>query len=138
MYLNGQTGEINVLASEGNWAWPEALRDIFRPRNVNLLVAGGAGDFVDIIRSRRIHTMIVDMDSRNGGLATVRIIRVSYPRLPCLLLATAAGETVLSKALEMDVFSVIDKPVDMRILQEQLHKLFIKRYNSYIFDRVES
>ena len=31
--------EINVLASEANWAWPEALRSIFRPRGGNLLVA---------------------------------------------------------------------------------------------------
>ena len=35
--------EVNVLASEANWAWPEALRDIFRPRGVNLLVAERAG-----------------------------------------------------------------------------------------------
>jgi len=33
----------------------------------------------------------------------------------------------------MDVFSVISKPVDMVILQEQLNRLFIKKYNSYVF-----
>ncbi|MHC4628149.1 MAG: hypothetical protein ACYTDV_14315 [Planctomycetota bacterium] len=31
--------EVNVLASGADWAWPEALRHIFRPRGVNLLVA---------------------------------------------------------------------------------------------------
>lgn len=133
MSLNALKDEINIVASESDWAWPEALRDIFRPRNVNLLVAGSAGEFVNIIRSRRIHTSIVDMDSGSGGLATIRIIRVEYPLLPCILLASTAGENVLSKALELDVFSVIDKPVDMRILKEQLNRLFTKRYNSDIF-----
>jgi len=125
--------EVNVLASEASWAWPEALRRIFRPRDVNLLVAESTKEFVDIIESRRIHTTIVDMDSETGGLTTIKIIRMNYPLLPCILLASAAGESVLSKALQLDVFSVIDKPVDMSVLREQLNRLFIKKYNSDIF-----
>lgn len=126
--------EVNVLASEADWAWPEAVRDIFRPRDVNLLVARSTGEFISIIARRRIHTTIVDIDSEEaGGLTTVRIIRMSYPLLPCILLTSAAGEETLSKALQLDVFSVIDKPVDMGVLREQLNKLFIKKYDSYIF-----
>jgi DNA-binding NtrC family response regulator len=125
--------EFNVLASGASWAWPEALRDIFRPRDVNLLVAESTGEFVNIIESRRIHTTIVDMDAETSGLATIKIIRLNYPLLPCILLASAAGEAVLSRALELDVFSVIDKPVDMSILLEQLNRLFMKKYNSNIF-----
>jgi DNA-binding NtrC family response regulator len=126
--------EVNVLASEADWAWPEALRNIFRPREVNLLVARGAVEFINIIERRRIHTTIVDMDSeKSSGLATIRIIRTSYPLLPCILLTSGAGEGLLSKALELSVFSVIDKPVDMGVLREQLNRLFMKRYNSGIF-----
>jgi len=124
---------VNVLASGANWAWPEALRNIFQPRDVRLLVAESAVEFVNIIESRRIHTTIVDMDSERGGLATIKIIRVNYPLLPCILLASAAGEAVLSKALRLDVFSVIDKPVNMSILREQLNRLFMKKYDSDIF-----
>ena len=36
---------------------------------------------------------------------------------------------VLRAALGLDVFSVIDKPVNMGILREQLNRLFIKKYN---------
>jgi len=126
--------EVNVLASGANWAWPEALRYIFRPRGVNLLVAQSLNDFVNIIERRRIHTTIVDMDAeKSNGLATIRIIRMNYPLLSCILLTSAAGQPVLSKALELNVFSVIDKPVDMAILREQLNRLFIKRFNSNIF-----
>jgi len=126
--------EINVLASDADWAWPEALRCIFRPRGVNLLVAESAAEFVNIIERKRIHTTIVDMDAeQSNGLATVRIIRRDYPLVPCILLASSAGKRLLGKALRLDVFSVIDKPVDMHILQVQLNRLFIKKYDSDIF-----
>ncbi|NQT29293.1 MAG: response regulator [Candidatus Saganbacteria bacterium] len=129
-----QLEEINLLASEASWAWPEAVRRIFRPRGVNLLVAEDAGQFVNIIERKRIHTTIVDMDSEeSNGLATIKIIRMDYPLLPCILLTSAAGESLLGKALRLDVFSVIDKPVDMSVLQEQLNRLFVKKYNSDIF-----
>ncbi len=125
--------EVNVLASEANWAWPVALRNIFRPRGVNLLIAESANEFVNIIEQRRIHTTIVDIDCGASGMATIKIIRMDYPLLPCILLTSQAGEAVLGKALELDVFGVIDKPVDMNILLELLNRLFIKRYNSDIF-----
>ncbi|MCJ7777605.1 MAG: response regulator [Sedimentisphaerales bacterium] len=131
--MRAQHSEFNILASEANWAWPEALRDIFEPRGVNLLVAHSAGEFVDVIKQKRIHTTIVDMDSEISGLMTIRIIRMNYPLLPCILLASEVGATMLSKALQLDVFSVIDKPVDMEVLQDQLNRLFIKRYHSDIF-----
>jgi DNA-binding NtrC family response regulator len=126
--------EVNVLASGANWAWPQVLRNLFEPRGVNLLVAENTDDFVNIIGQRRIHTTIVDLDSeKSKGLATIKIIRIDYPLLPCILLTSVVGEAILSKALRLDVFSVIEKPVDMNILQEQLNRLFIKKYNSDIF-----
>ena len=129
-----QLDEINVLASAANWAWPEALRELFKPRGVNLMVAENPGDFVNIIARRRIHTTIVDMDSeRSNGLATVKIIRMDFPLLPCILLTTQADQDVLGKALQLDVFGVIDKPVNMNILHQLLHRIFVKRYNSDLF-----
>ena len=129
-----QLDEINVLASQTSWAWPEALQCIFRPRGVNLLMAASAEEFVSIIESRRIHTTIVDMDSEKpDGLTTIKIIRMDYPRLPCILLTGVVYETLLGEALRLDVFSVIGKPVDMRVLHEQLNRLFIKKYNSDVF-----
>ena len=96
-------------------------------------MAEGAGEFVDVIGRRRIHTTIVDMEGEAGGLATIRIIRMDYPLLPCILLSQSAGEELLGKALRLNVFSVIEKPVDMEVLREQLNRAFIRRYNSYIF-----
>jgi len=126
--------EVNVLVSEANWGWPSALERIFRPRGINLLVAESASEFVNVIERKRIHTTIVDMDSeKSNGLATIKVIRISYPRVPCILLSGQASEDLLGEALKLDVFSVIDKPVDMSVLLEQLNRLFVKRYDSDLF-----
>jgi DNA-binding NtrC family response regulator len=126
--------EINVLASEANWPWPQAVEDIFRPRGVNLLVAEDVEQFIRIIERRRIYTTIVDMDSeKSNGLAAIRIIRMDYPLMPCILLASKASEDVLGKALQLDVFGVIGKPVDINVLRELLDRLFLKKYNCDIF-----
>jgi len=125
--------DINVLASAADWAWPEALHDIFEPRGVTLMVAASADEFVNVLRQRRIHAAIIDIGCEAGGLTTIKIIRMDYPRLPCLLLKGQADEQLLGKALELDVFSVLDKPIDMAVLQKQLNRLFIKYYDSNIF-----
>ena len=126
--------EINVLVGESDWAWPRAIENIFAPRGVNSIVAANATDALDIISSRRIHTAIVDMDSEQAsGLSVIRIIHGYYPLLPCILVSSSGQQGVLAKALELDVFSVINKPVDMAILLDQLNRLFTRKYRSMIF-----
>jgi DNA-binding NtrC family response regulator len=126
--------EINLLTSGANWAWPQALHNILRPRGINLLVADDPLEFIHIIHQRRIHTTIIDMDcEKSNGLTMIKIIRSDFPLLPCILLTSAANEAVLGKALQLDVFGVIDKPVDMGVLQQVLNRLFLKKYNSHIF-----
>jgi DNA-binding NtrC family response regulator len=125
--------EVNVLTSQTNWDWPLAVRDIFRPRGVNLLVADSANDIVNVLRYWRIRTTIVDADCEQGGLWTLKIIRMEQPLMPCILLAREVTEAMLEEALQLDVFSVIDKPVNMNILKDQLNRLFVKKYSSPIF-----
>jgi len=125
--------EVNVLASATGWLWPKALHDIFEPRGVNLMVAERAEDFLSIIGQKRIKVVVFDLDSEIAGLAAVRIIRIVYPWLPFLVLKEQPDEELLLKALQLDIFSVLEKPVDMQVLQRQLNRLFIKRYNSELF-----
>ena len=128
-----QFADINVLASQANWDWPGALRDIFQPRGVNLLVAESTNDIVNVLRHRQISMTIVDTDCEQADLWTLKIIRIEQPLMPCILLASRVTGAMLEKALQLDAFSVIHKPVDMNILKDQLNRLFVKRYGSHIF-----
>jgi len=126
---------IKVLINGSDWAWPDAVRQIFRDRSVELLMVKQADEALNVLQQRRIHTAIIDMDSKMlSGLGMIRIIRNNFPLLPCILLAEDAEEKLLTAALELDVFSVMNKPVDIALLQNQLHRLFVKRYNSNLFN----
>jgi DNA-binding NtrC family response regulator len=137
MYESLQGGQINVLVSEADWAWPMAVREIFLPRGVSMMLARRPEDVLDIMQQRRIHTAIVDMDSDDfSGPGVIRIIKACNPLLPCILLAKTVEQKVLSKALEMEVFSVIGKPVDFDVLLGQLDRLFTRRYNCDVFSAI--
>ena len=122
------------LVGQSDWAWPVAVRNIFEPRGINSMVVRDAAGALDVLERRRVQAAIVDMDfERMSGLSVIKIIRGYYPALPCILVSETSQRRLLTRALELNVFSVIAKPVDMTILQEQLNKLFLKRYSSNIF-----
>ncbi len=126
--------EINVLVGHGDRAWSNAVEGMFAPRGIRSMVASSAGEAVDILARSRVHMALVDIDSQVvNGLSIVRAVRGYEPMLPCIMASERCERPVLSRALELDVFSVIAKPVDMLILQGQLNRLFIKKYNSYVF-----
>ena len=135
-YSVPKTDEVNILVSQADWAWPVALKDIFEPRGINMLLAKDTDDCVGIIEHRRIQTAIIDMNcEKANGLVMVKVIRNHFPHLPCILLSRLAEKNLLSQALRLDIFSVIDKPVDMSVLLWQLNRLFTKKYNSEIFSK---
>jgi len=134
LYRQIVTTDINVLINDACWAWPEAVRQIFNSRGIQLLLVKNAAQALSTLQHRRIHTAIVDMDCEAlSGLVVIKMIRSGFPLLPCILIADSAEQKLLSEALELDVFSVINKPVDILLLQSQLHKLFLKRYGSSVF-----
>ena len=129
------TDSVKVLINGSDWAWPDAVRRIFRNRPVELLMVRRADEALNVLQQRRIHTAIVDMDSKVfSGIGMIKIIRSSFPMLPCILLADDAEEKLLSAALELDVFSVVNKPVDIDLLKNQLNRLFVRKYNSNLFN----
>ena len=122
-----------MLASAADWAWPMAVHTIFEPRGVKLIVVDRTVEFVSIIEQNRIHAAIIDVDFSSEGIVTLKIVRKGFPWLPCLVLKSGPDEVLLARALQLDAFSVIDKPVDMKILRQQLDRVFIKMYNSDLF-----
>ncbi len=131
--LRAELVEINVLASQSNWPWPVAVQQLFEPRGVNLIVADNVKEFVHVLQLKYIHAMIVDADVDMGELSTIRLIRADFPWMPCLVLASNTPEQFLNRALTLNVFSVLSKPVDMQLLHDQLHRLFRKTYQSDVF-----
>ncbi|MCD4830449.1 MAG: response regulator [Anaerohalosphaeraceae bacterium] len=130
MVLNG----VNVLINNTSSDWLKTLKDILRTRSVELVPANRPCDALEIIESQPIHTAILDTDSRfSNGLSIIKVIRTKAPTLPCILLSSQSEQAMLTDALSLNVFSVVSRPIDPVVLQNQLHRIFVKRYNCEIF-----
>jgi len=129
-----QPESVNVLLSDANWAWPQAVTTIFQPRNINALVADCSRDMVHLVASNRIHLAILDAALDDlSGLRTLKIIRKHDEHVPSILLAHGVDEDFLAEALRLGVFSVLDKPVDLSLLAGMIDRLFVKNYASNMF-----
>ena len=129
-----QPRSVNVLISAADWAWPQAVRDIFQPRGINALIANSPSDVINLVASSKIHLAILDAVLDNlSGMNTLKMARQHDPLLPCILLAREPGRRLLAEALALDVFSVLAKPVDLDLLARQLDRLFHKYYASDVF-----
>ena len=132
-----QPDNVNVLISNAPWAWPRAVEEIFQPRGVNALLARDSGEIVNLIDTSRIHLAILDSgEDELTGIQTLRLIRQHNARVPCILLTQQIDKHLLSQALNLGVFSVVAKPVDMQLLAQQINRLFIKYYDSQLFSVV--
>ena len=134
MMRSSEQGSVNVLLSDAHWAWPQAVAEIFHPQGINPLVAQSADEMVRLVRNNRIHLAILDSYMEElTGVQVLRMLRRSDPELPCILLAQEVSDRLLERALSLDAFSVLAKPVDLRLLAEQVDRLFVKHYKSDIF-----
>ena len=125
-----QPDSVNVLISNANWAWPQAVAEIFQPRGFNALVANSAQDLVQLVSKNRIHLAILDMVMGNvSAMHSLKIIRQYDQLLPCIVLAQKPAESFLAEALALDAFSVVDKPVDLNLLAYQVDRLYKKYYS---------
>jgi len=129
-----KSSDVNVLISNANWAWPQAVERIFRPRGVNALMAETGGDMLELVNQNKIHLAILDMGlDEFSGLQTLRMIRQQNKQLPCILLAQKVNKKLLAAALDLQAFTVMDKPVDLNLLANQVDRVFLKCYASDMF-----
>jgi len=125
-----QPNNINVLIGNPDWAWPQAVSEIFQPRQINALIANTLNDMLNLVSHNRMHLAILDSRTDEiSGTHALKIIRQHDQLLPCILLAEKPSRGLLAEALSLNAFSVLAKPVDLTLLAEQIDRLFLKYYD---------
>ena len=125
-----QPENINVLIGNADWAWPQAVSQIFQPRRINALVADSLSDMVRLVAHNKMHLAILDSRPDDvSGMQALKIIRQHDQLLPCILLAVQPSRRLLADALALNAFSVLVKPVDLTLLADQIDRLFLKYYD---------
>jgi CheY-like chemotaxis protein len=80
-------------------------------------LASSGEEAIDIVRGQPIHLILLDMYMPTlTGLETLLLARQINAMLPAILVTGDATESLVRKAIQMQVYSVIPKPVSKNVL----------------------
>jgi CheY-like chemotaxis protein len=101
----------SILISDDDVEFRETLRGMFEPRGYRTIVAGDGQEAVEIVRSERIHLVLLDLHMpKLSGLEVLQLIKQFNALLPCILMSAGLDDVVRRQA-ERLAFSVLAKPV---------------------------
>lgn len=148
-------GRLNVLMTEGQQSWVQQLPRLLQPQGVRAIIAPDVDEAVRVIRQGPVHAVVVDMavpmarvdesdgrvssdrspesEAGTGGLKLLRVIRRLEPAPPTVVVRGRRfdrrhDDRLLSEALRLQAFSVLDQPVQLEQLLEVLRRLIERHY----------
>ncbi len=102
----------NLLITDDDGAFRDALCSVFAPRGFNTLTARDGAEALEIVRQQAVHVLLTDMHMpRLNGLETIRRIRQRRLILPCILLSAGLDDGLMEEARDLQAFTVLRKPV---------------------------
>lgn len=111
-----RTDPYQLLIADDDEGFREVLRAIFAPW-FELFEAESGEQAVEIVEGEHVDIVLLDMNMHQlTGLDTVRIVKRIDSRLPCILCTSDATDELREQAREIDVWSVLAKPVRKREL----------------------
>ena len=100
------------LITDDDYDFRHTLREGFERRGFRTLLAADGEQAVDIVRTERVHLLLLDMYMpKLTGLETIRRVKTLHELLPCILLSADMDERLAEEARRARAFSVLSKPV---------------------------
>jgi len=127
------TGENRfcVLLPQEPGAWLETVSRLLEPMGVRTVLARSGHDALHLLAGQTFHAAVLDTDMPLlGGMQVVRLMRESSNRTPAILLSPRVTTQLMREALQMSVFSVLGKPVDVNVLLDSLARVLRRYYES--------
>ena len=111
-----RTEPYQLLIADDDEGFREVLRSIFAPW-FSLFEAASGEEAFEIVECEHVDIILLDMNMHQmTGLDTIRIVKRIDSRLPCILCTSDASDELREQAREVDVWSVLAKPVRKREL----------------------
>jgi CheY-like chemotaxis protein len=105
-----RTAPYNLVIADDDSAFRDVLRAIFEPW-FELFEAVSGEQVVEIVEYQTVDLVVLDMHMEVlTGLETIQIVKRIDSRLPCILV-TANADEAREQADEVDVWSILPKPV---------------------------
>jgi two-component system, response regulator PdtaR len=129
MMATNEARDYSILIADDDVQSRFALRDIVEPAGYEALLAASGEEAIDIVRGQRVHLVLLDMYMPTlTGLETLLMVRQINALLPAILVTGDATESLVRKAIQMQVYSVIPKPVSKNILLYTVVKALSRFY----------
>jgi two-component system, response regulator PdtaR len=105
-----RTDPYNLVIADDDSAFRDVLRSIFEPW-FELFEAVSGEEVVEIVEDRTVDLVVLDMHMEElTGIETIQIVNRIDSKLPCILV-TANADEAREQADEVDVWSILPKPV---------------------------
>jgi CheY-like chemotaxis protein len=129
MVVTREGRDYSILIADDDVGCRAALRDIVEPQGYETLLAGSGEEALDIVRGHTVHLVLLDMHMPTlSGLETLLLVRQINALLPAILVTGDPSESVLRRAQQASVYSVIPKPVSKNLVLYTVVKALSRFY----------
>ena len=121
--------QFQVLVADDQPACRDDVRSILQPLGLEVEEAGSGEEALDLLQVKPVHLLVCDMHMpRLSGLETVKLARRMNAALPCILMSGQVDPPLIRQALEVQVYSVLGKPISRHELVYTLNRALAKVY----------
>ncbi len=121
--------DYSILIADDDPACRESLQEMLAPFGYPTFVAEDGETALEVLEHQEVHLFLCDMYMRTlNGLETVSLARRIVSELPCILVTASSDEQLVRKALEVKVYSVVNKPINRQELLFTLQRALRRAY----------
>ncbi len=122
-------GRPTMLITDDDRAVRESLARVFGRYGMDTCVAADGEEAIRIATNREVHLVLMDLHMpRISGLEAIERLRERAEGLPCILITGAVTDEVVARAEEINVFSVIAKPLNIAELVKTVQRALEQSY----------
>jgi CheY-like chemotaxis protein len=120
----------SLLITDDDAAFRQTLCGLFRQRGFRTLAASDGQEALEIVSREPVHLLLLDVHMpRLTGLETLQLVKQINDLLPIILLTAQLDEAILEQARQANAFSILRKPVALRVLTDVVAQAMRTAYN---------
>lgn len=121
---------LSVLISDHERETRRAFARAFKASPYETLVASRGWEAIEILQHRPVDVLVLDTQMPDlRGLSMVRVLKGLELSLPCVFTSYFFSKEMLIQAMIADVYSFLEKPIDLELLRMVVEDVIRKFYS---------